>query len=110
MAAEGWYGNAGHAQFMANVNRFRAVENRRSVARSSNKGLSLFINSKGQFYNAIPYGSMNMSTADVSTSTQLSFFSRFPNGFPLICIFFIVLILIKPSILNRIMALPLLNH
>ena len=86
MAAEGWYGDIGFQQFMANVTRFRAVENRRSVARSSNKGLSMFINATGKSYGAIPAGSMDLSTADIHTSSSITLYSGHPDVFPIGCL------------------------
>lgn len=94
MAAEGWYGDKGFAQFMANVSRFRAVENRRSVARSSNMGLSMFINAYGQSYKKINYGSLDMVTAEVSTSKKMTLFSRHPNLFPKFCLYLITFSLV----------------
>ena len=86
MAAEGWYGDVGYAQFMANVSRFRAVETRRSVVRSSNKGLSMFINALGQTNDGIAYGSLNMTTAHVMTSREKTLFSQYPDALPISCI------------------------
>jgi len=86
IAAEGWYGNTGFAQFMANVSRIRAVETRRSVVRSSNIGLSMFINPVGKTYDGISYGSLDMATAKVYTSSEMTLFSQFPNAFPMLCL------------------------
>ena len=84
MASEGWYGNHGFQQFMLNVNRFRAIENRRSVARSSNKGISTFIDQLGNTYGELSLGSLNTTTADVQTNRNVTFFSRYPNLFPML--------------------------
>lgn len=49
LAGEGWYGEIGFQQFMANVSRLRCIETRRQAARCANVGLSLFINERGEF-------------------------------------------------------------
>ncbi len=94
MAAEGWYGDVGYSQFMANVSRFRAIENRRTVVRSSNKGLSMFINPMGHSYGAVAYGSLDMSTASVSANSELTVFSQYPNLFPISCLWISIFYLV----------------
>ena len=96
MAAEGWYGNIGYQQFMLNVTRFRAVETRRYIARSSNKGVSTFINSIGKSYGIIASGSLDFSTNEVNSNTEITWASKYPDTFPifsLIVIFVISLII-----------------
>jgi apolipoprotein N-acyltransferase len=84
IAAENWYGEVGYQQFMLNVNRFRAIESRRAVARCSNRGVSTFINAVGETYEELPLASLDMATSVVSARKQLSFFSRYPNLFPMV--------------------------
>ena len=104
MAAEGWYGDYGFAQFMANVTRFRAIENRKAVVRSSNKGLSLIIDNQGIFREKVSYGSLEIKTAEVQTSTKITWFSKYPNTIPIGC-----LITLISSFLFRLMKLKKSN-
>jgi apolipoprotein N-acyltransferase len=82
LAAEGWYGEIGFQVFMANVSRMRAIENRRAVARCSNVGISGFYD---RFGNRAPDRRMgqNSLTAALPATQKISFYSRFPNWFPL---------------------------
>lgn len=52
---DGWWGNSpGHRQhFLFSV--LRAIETRRSIARSANTGISAFIDQRGEVYQATPY-------------------------------------------------------
>jgi len=52
---DGWWDNtAGHRQHLAYA-RLRAIETRRSIARSANTGISCFINQRGDVRMATPY-------------------------------------------------------
>jgi len=86
MAQEGWYGNAGFAQYMANVCRIRAVESRRSVARSSNCGITTFISPVGRFYKKVPYDTVASTTGQIRMSSKRTLFSHWPNWYPWSCI------------------------
>lgn len=59
---DSWWGNTdGHKQFL-DYARLRAIENRRSIARSANSGTSAFINQRGDVVKSLPYdkkGSLN---------------------------------------------------
>lgn len=87
VAGEGWYGDIGFQQFMANVTRMRCIENRHSAARCANVGLSVFIDALGQMYQQTEKGTLQTSTAQVVSSDVVSWYARFPNWFPLGCIF-----------------------
>ena len=52
---DAWWGNtAGHRQLLS-YSRLRAIENRRSIVRSANTGISAIINRKGELINYLPY-------------------------------------------------------
>lgn len=82
LAGEGWYGDVGFQQFMANVTRLRCIETRRQVARSANVGLSLFIDHMGRFFpknyqknNAFIQGSLGVNR-------KSTWYAQYPRGFP----------------------------
>ncbi len=52
---DGWWGDTpGHRQHHA-YSRLRAIETRKSIARSANTGISSFINQKGEVLQSLPY-------------------------------------------------------
>ncbi len=83
LAAEGWYGNVGFRQFMANVSRMRCIENRKPAVRCANVGLSMFIDRLGNYRQQSLTGTLRASTANVYASDQITFYARFPDLFPL---------------------------
>jgi apolipoprotein N-acyltransferase len=60
------------------------IESRKAVARCSNRGVSTFINALGETYEELPLESLDTATSRVSARKQLSFFSRYPNLFPMV--------------------------
>ncbi len=84
LAGEGWYGEVGFQQFMANVSRLRCIENRKQGARSANVGLSLFIDQLGRMHHRVATGTIDPMTADLQASDTLTWYARHPNWFPLL--------------------------
>lgn len=87
IAGEGWYGDIGFQQFMANVSRMRCIENRHGAARCANVGLSMFINPLGQMSQHSKKDTIETSTAMLIASQVVSWYAQFPNWFPLTCVF-----------------------
>ena len=53
---DAWWGNTqGHKQLLS-YTRLRAIETRKSVARSANTGISAFINQRGDIIKQLEYG------------------------------------------------------
>ncbi|MEM9858415.1 MAG: apolipoprotein N-acyltransferase, partial [Bacteroidota bacterium] len=90
---EGWYKSiTGASQFMY-YSAIRAIETRRSVARSSNDGISCTINQKGQIEKQITDFSPNTIKAKLKVSDKKTFYSLsgdyvgyFSVGISLICL------------------------
>ncbi|MDG4946111.1 apolipoprotein N-acyltransferase [Weeksellaceae bacterium KMM 9713] len=80
---DSWWGNTdGHRQFL-DYARLRAIENRRSVARSANSGISAFINQRGDVIESLAYekqgalsGTLKMNTEITNYSTTGDFLAR----------------------------------
>ncbi len=83
LAGEGWYGDVGFQQFMANVTRMRCIETRRQSARCANVGLSLFIDQLGRFYEQPLSGTLRTATANLYAAEGVTWYARFPDWFPL---------------------------
>jgi apolipoprotein N-acyltransferase len=73
---DGWWGNtAGHRQhFLFSV--LRAIETRRSVARSANTGTSAFINQRGDVSQATAYWVPAVIKETINTNNILTFYVR----------------------------------
>ena len=73
---DGWWGNtAGHRQhFLFSV--LRAIETRRSVARSANTGTSAFINQRGDASQATAYWVPAVIKQTINTNDRITFYVR----------------------------------
>ena len=74
---DGWWGNtAGHRQhFLFSV--LRAIETRRSFARSANTGISAFINQRGDVSQATAYWVPAVIKQTINTNNTLTFYVRY---------------------------------
>lgn len=74
---DGWWGDTGgHKQHLAYA-RLRAVECRRSVARSANTGISGFVNQRGDLIETTPYWVQDARKAVIKANEDISFFVRY---------------------------------
>lgn len=72
---DGWWSTSqGHKQHLS-LAKLRAIENRRSIARSANTGISALINQRGDIKQALGYGKKGVLKGEISTSTQRTFYS-----------------------------------
>ncbi len=76
---DGWWrdppGYRQHNQYA----RLRAIESRRSIARSASTGISSFINQKGEITAEIPWGESGAMVSDLNKNSQITFFTRTGN-------------------------------
>ena len=73
---DGWWGNtAGHRQHFAFAS-LRAIETRRSIARSANTGISAFINQRGDILQETPYWKQAVIKNTLNASSKLTFYVR----------------------------------
>ena len=74
---DGWWGNTpGHRQHMQYA-RLRAIETRRSIARSANTGISCFINQRGDVFQETPYWESAVIRQSINANDTLTFYVRF---------------------------------
>lgn len=77
MTNDSWWDNTdGHRQLLLYGN-LRAIENRRSIVRSANSGISGFINQRGDIESFIPYGERGALKGIVKKNEKLTFYSTF---------------------------------
>ncbi|MBK7028154.1 MAG: apolipoprotein N-acyltransferase [Bacteroidales bacterium] len=74
---DGWWGNTpGHRQHLL-FSVLRAIETRRSVARSANTGISCFINQRGDISERSKYWVPDVKKATINTNSGLTFYVRY---------------------------------
>lgn len=72
---DGWWGETpGYKQHLAYA-KLRAIENRRSIARAANTGVSCFINQRGDIQQAQPYWKKAAIKQDIALNTELTIYS-----------------------------------
>ncbi len=71
-----WWGDTqGHVQHM-HYARLRAIENRRSIARSANTGISCFINQRGDVFQRQPYKTEAAVSAEIHANNELTYYAK----------------------------------
>ncbi|RAV28887.1 apolipoprotein N-acyltransferase [Sinomicrobium soli] len=74
---DGWWSNSqGHKQHLSYA-RLRAIETRRSVARSANTGISAFINPRGDVLQTLAYASEGALKGKVVLNEEQTFYVRY---------------------------------
>ena len=74
---DGWWGNTpGHRQHLF-FSVLRAIETRRSIARSANTGISCFINQRGDISQRTAYWVPNAIRSKINTNSGLTFYVRY---------------------------------
>jgi apolipoprotein N-acyltransferase len=91
---DGWWGNTpGHRQHQS-YSRLRAIETRRSVARSANTGITSLINQKGQVLQRTNYWEPDALRGELNANDKLTFYTRHGDFIPRIAYFFFLLLLL----------------
>lgn len=74
---DGWWKDTpGYKQHMS-FSRLRAVENRRSVARSANTGISCFINQRGDVLQKTPWWKATALNGKLNLNKEMTFYTRY---------------------------------
>ncbi|MCP4553370.1 MAG: apolipoprotein N-acyltransferase, partial [Bacteroidetes bacterium] len=75
---DGWWGDTpGHRQHFAYA-KLRAIENRRSIARSANTGISAFINQRGDVIQQTKYWEPDVIRTKINMNDEITFYVK--NG------------------------------
>ena len=75
IAIDSWWGNTPGYKQHFHYTRLRAIENRRSVARSALKGISAFINQRGDIISTTQYEDTAVLRHVLQANTQLTFYA-----------------------------------
>ena len=90
---DGWWKESqGHKQHLS-FSRLRAIENRRSVARSANTGISAFINQRGDILKSLKYDTKGSLSASINVNNELTIYTQHGDYIARISIFLFVLLL-----------------
>jgi apolipoprotein N-acyltransferase len=84
---DGWWENTpGHRQHNE-FSRFRAIETRRSVARSANTGISCFINQRGDILQSLGWWKRGVLVGTINVNHKETFYVKRGDYLARICIF-----------------------
>ncbi|OQX79365.1 MAG: apolipoprotein N-acyltransferase [Bacteroidetes bacterium 4484_249] len=74
---DGWWGNTpGHKQHLTFTS-LRAIETRRSFARSANTGISCFVNQRGDIQQATDYWTPAAIKQDINLNSNITFYAKY---------------------------------
>lgn len=91
---DGWWENTeGHKQHLS-FSRLRAIENRRSVARSANTGVSAFINQRGDIIKSLDYGVEGVISSDLKLNTEKTIYTLYGDSIARVAIFVVIFALL----------------
>ncbi|AWU42891.1 apolipoprotein N-acyltransferase [Blattabacterium punctulatus] len=95
---DGWWGRSqGYKQHLYYA-RLRAIENRKYIARSSNTGVSCFINEKGEIISSIPYGKKGILSDKVILNRRKTFYTKNGDYLAKISLLTVIIIFIYTTI------------
>ena len=98
-----WLDTPGHRQHLQYA-RLRAVETRRSIARSANTGISAFINQRGDVFQQTPYWAEGAIQMDLNANSKLTFYTRFGDYLGVIAMYLslaVIIVHIAVLLLNK---------
>lgn len=76
---------------MEGFTRLRSIETRRSIAKCSTTGYTLFCDPFGRVYGKSPWWQQQVATANVQLSSAMTIFTRYPGHFPKACLIAVML-------------------
>ncbi len=85
---DAWFGRTSAPYQHAQIAVFRAIENRKSIARAANTGISCFIDPYGFVSDSTPIFTTTQIVQEIGLYQGQTFYSRYGNVFALICLVF----------------------
>lgn len=77
LSNDGWWGDTPGYKHLFTLSRLRAIEHRRSVARSANTGRSGFINGRGDVSSTLGWEERGVLTEKVALNHRVTFYTRY---------------------------------
>jgi apolipoprotein N-acyltransferase len=97
---DGWWGDTpGYVQHNS-FSSIRAIENRRSIARSANTGISSFINQRGEILNSVGWWKRGGLTGELNANDYLTFYTRHGDYIGRIASFAGILVLLYTLVIS----------
>lgn len=97
---DGWWDNtAGHRQHLA-YGRLRAIETRRSIARSANTGISCFISQRGDILQPTKWWEEAVISQAVNKNSEITFYTRYGDYIARSAIFISVFLLLWTIVIS----------
>ena len=94
MNNDAWFGKTPGAKQLLSFTRMRAIENRRSIVRCSNGGISCLIDPFGNIEGKLPWFKATIGTQEVVCVSKKSFYTKHPNWFPVMMGIALIILLI----------------
>ncbi len=91
---DGWWGDTPVYEHHLNYARLRAIENRRSIARSANTGISAFINQRGEIIQKINCLQQGIITDTLKSNNQITFYANYGDYIGRIANFLSILLIL----------------
>lgn len=110
---DGWWGDTpGYKQHL-NCSQLRAIENRRSIARSANTGILAFINQRGEIVSNTAWWEKSAIKDVLKTNNKITFYTRYGDYIGRLARFLsilLVLYLIVNHLIKKIIKKQLYNQ
>jgi len=91
---DGWWGDTpGYVQHLS-YSSLRAIETRRSIARSANTGISCFINQRGDILQKTKYWTADAIKAKINLNNNITFYVKYGDYIGRVAVFVSLLILL----------------
>ena len=100
---DAWWGNTeGHRQLLS-YSRLRAIENRRSIARSANTGISAIIDKDGEILKKIDYDKKGILIGNIKLENELTFYTKYGDYIARIALllFILTILFLFRNFLNK---------
>jgi apolipoprotein N-acyltransferase len=98
---DGWWGDTpGHRQHNSFAH-LRAIETRRSIARSANTGISTLIDQRGKEIARLPYWERGAIKGTLNASDHITFYARYGDYIARISLFLAIAFLLYAFVRNR---------
>jgi apolipoprotein N-acyltransferase len=102
---DGWWGNTpGHRQHLRYAS-MRAIENRRSIARAANTGISCFINQRGDISQATKYDEQIAIRGLIKMNDTQTFYTRYGDvlgkSAGIATLFFVLVLVVRVVVMRK---------
>jgi len=87
---DGWWGDTPGYKQHASFARLRAIENRRSIARSANTGISCMINQRGDVLQETGWWVPAVLTADLNKNSEQTFYAQHGDWLGKLCLYLMI--------------------